>query len=355
MPETQEEQTRPDGAAPAVEPPAAETAVGAPSEETVPSTTEATTPSAPGAFARAQSQPSCKFISTEPSVASRSALAHASNRMASTSEPAVPSPTPGDAPLPSATSTRVLPPPPSFLSVRVHVQQVKVAAMMAAASGKDDERPERCGVIMWLVAANGEPLSPVAEWPARKGFSPMWNSARNLVQTRMAPDGSAVRLRIELWGIMEDRSRMLLAGPKEVNATKVPVSMTTVPIERTTASGADGGHRSTPPGSILMHALTPLSPALSAGRRMTVYFVRHGESKWNAAKRTHNVYKMVRHASAGRPPPPPAAVPTCTHRRHAPRATRHARDRLPRRGAAPTNASSAPPRAPPRHASTTTR
>ena len=46
------------------------------------------------------------------------------------------------------------------------------------------------------------------------------------------------------------------------------------------------------------HAPPPIPRGLGGhpggGGVKTIFFVRHGESKWNAAKRGHNVYKMVR-------------------------------------------------------------
>lgn len=181
-----------------------------------------------------------------------------------------------------------------LISVRVNVKQVKVGAMVAAIDD-NAERPERVGVIMWMAASGGEPLGPIVEWPPRKGLSPVWNSARTIEQTRASPDGSAVRLRMELWGLMEDGSRALVAGPAEFPPTKVPMRPTGVALHRASASQAGKNIDPAPTGSIMLNALAPLPRAPSGiGQRKKVFFIRHGESKWNAAKRGHNVYKMVR-------------------------------------------------------------
>ena len=190
---------------------------------------------------------------------------------------------------------------PRFPTVRVHVNQAKIAAMIAAAPD-DEDRPERVGVVMWMVSASGEPLGPVAEWPARKGLSPLWNSARSVVQNAASSDGSPARLRIELWGVMDDSSKWLLAGPVEFPSAKLPTRPTSIAMHRwdptqaaKTATKMQFVVKNTvPPANIALHALLPLGGLPFVPKRMTVFFVRHGESRWNAAKRGHNVYKMVR-------------------------------------------------------------
>ena len=170
--------------------------------------------------------------------------------------------------------------------------------MIAAVISDAADRPEKVGVVMWMSAAGGEPLGPVVEWPAKKGFSPMWNSARTLVQTRPSADGSPARLHVELWGIMDDSSRELIAGPVEFSPAKLPMRPQNVALNRS-GSGEKAGFEQVPPASLTLHALSPppqAGPLLPAppGKKLSVFFVRHGESKWNAAKRGHNVYKMVR-------------------------------------------------------------
>lgn len=176
-----------------------------------------------------------------------------------------------------------------LLSVRIHVKQVKVAAMIAASTDLV-ERPEKVCLLMWIATSSGDPLGPAAEWPARKGFSPLWNSARRVFQTIPVPDGSVPMLRMELWGINDDGSRQMLAGPVELPPHKVPMRPTGIGMHRTGSSMTAKAFSNVPPATMFLHALPP--PPQS--QRKTVFLIRHGESKWNAAKRGKNVYRMVR-------------------------------------------------------------
>ena len=171
-------------------------------------------------------------------------------------------------------------------TVRVHVNQAKIAAMLGAASD-DEDRPERVGVVMWMVSASGEPLGPVAEWPARKGLSPLWNSARSVVQSSASSDGSPARLRIELWGVMDDGSKCLLAGPVEFPSAKLPMKPTSIAmhkwdsaqVAKTVTKMQFVARNTVPPANIALHALPPLGGLPFVPKRMTVFFVRHGESR----------------------------------------------------------------------------
>ena len=147
-------------------------------------------------------------------------------------------------------------------------------------------------VQMWMAdGRTSEPLGPVAEWPAKKGVSPVWNSSRSVVQTvRCSPDAE-VKIRIELWGHMEDHSRMLLAGPVALPPSRLPTKETAISCHRAGAGSTTRTFNPTPPASVLLRALPPPTPGHA---RKTIYFVRHGESKWNAAKRAHNVYRLAK-------------------------------------------------------------
>ena len=249
------------------------------------------------ALARAATSPD--IPGENATTASRSAIAYASARAASHSMPDQREESYTDHvtatnALPKATSTRV---PDPMVTVRVHVTTLKVAAMIAAGTD-DNERPEKVGIAMWLAAADGEPLGPIAEWPARKGFSLVWNSARTLMQLRPTSDGSTPRLHVELWGVMDDGSRNVLSSPAEFVPAKLPMRPTNVSLQRSGGVGG-AGFGQLPPASLTLYALPPLpdaapTPLPPAARRCRVFFVRHGESRWNAAKRGHNVYKMVR-------------------------------------------------------------
>ena len=181
----------------------------------------------------------------------------------------------------------------SLISIRILLKQFKAAAMMG--SLPSDERPEACGVLMWLADASGEPLGPIAEWPARRGVNPMWNSARLLTQTHATADGSPARLRIELWGNMEDGSRTLVAGPAIFAPEKVPMRETPISMHRSDPRAASRHFNPVPSATLLFKALAPIPPSLGlAFQRKTLFLIRHGESKWNAAKRHHNVYKLMK-------------------------------------------------------------
>ena len=70
---------------------------------------------------------------------------------------------------------------------------------------------------------------------------------------------------------------------------------TAISLQRSANASASKAFNPAPPASLVMRCLPSIPRHLvAASQRKTLFFIRHGESKWNAAKRGHNVYKMVR-------------------------------------------------------------
>lgn len=85
---------------------------------------------------------------------------------------------------------------------------------------------------------------------------------------------------IELWERLEGDVRTRLAGPATIPLLRLPTVSTRIAMKRR------GCHH----GVLHLYA----HPSDPAGLAKKVFFVRHGESKWNAAKKKHNVFKMVK-------------------------------------------------------------
>ena len=168
--------------------------------------------------------------------------------------------------------------------------------MLAAGASDADDKPEKCGLLMWICDRNGEPLGPTAMWPARKGLRPMWNSARHLLQTfPPQPDCGPPQVRIELWGTLDDGSHAVVAGPVHLAPSKLPMKDAFVPLARAGSNTSSSAFNPAPPCQLLLRALPSIPRNLQRhAQRKTLFFIRHGESKWNAAKKAHNVYKMAR-------------------------------------------------------------
>lgn len=189
-----------------------------------------------------------------------------------------------------------------MLCMRMSVKKIKgLAAMMSAGGGNGDEKPEKCGVLMWIADSHGEPLGPIAEWPARKGVAPLWNSARQLVQTMHPAEGRGpAKVHIELWGELDDHSRVPVAGPASLTPSKVPMMETILSLQRSAAASASKAFNPVPPASLVMRCLPSIPrPLVAASQRKTLFFIRHGESKWNAAKRGTLIHALM-HAHAER-------------------------------------------------------
>lgn len=129
-------------------------------------------------------------------------------------------------------------------------------------------------VMAWLVDDEGQPVGHPARWPKRSGVYPVWNSSREVGPIV----ASAKWLRVELWEQQESGMRRFCAGPAEVALDQLPYETTRLAFHNRVTS------------SVKLQVLRPVATMM----RKQIFFVRHGESKWNAAKKAKNVYAMVR-------------------------------------------------------------
>lgn len=186
----------------------------------------------------------------------------------------------------SAAAAVAMPLAPLRRSLLVHVTMGKFAAL-AAASNRDEERQaalakaresadevgemekdskgRRVAPVIWLCDEQGNPLGPMAEWPARKSFTPMWNSARRVSLARWvgigeSPQLAQVRVRIELWKHCEDHSRQLMAQ-ETLAIGQLPSVPTPVQLHR---PGVRPGQ--SPPATLILH-VTPSEAACCGGER----------------------------------------------------------------------------------------
>lgn len=151
----------------------------------------------------------------------------------------------------------------------------------------DKEKDKIAGtyVVMWLADACGAPVGSGARWPLRQGMSPSWHSAR-AVGSGAGVGLADCRLRVELWQRMDSGTNALLAGPIVLPVTELEATPRAYALHGSSRDAAMG--RVSSSYVITLHAVPPTSS------RKHLFLIRHGESKWNAAKREKNVFKMVR-------------------------------------------------------------
>lgn len=159
----------------------------------------------------------------------------------------------------------------------LNVPSRSASSTLGACGGAPDRGRPR--VRAWAQDSGGAVLGHVAEWPARaNSSSPTWFSARPLgISISKTPDAS---LRIEL---LDDD---MLIGSLTAPLGELPGHSD---VKREFCMEA--GKAVDKPCSITFQVLD--TRAVHAGRR-TVYFVRHGESVWNAAQSNANLHEMAR-------------------------------------------------------------
>lgn len=134
-----------------------------------------------------------------------------------------------------------------------------------------------CSVCIWVIDSKGEPVGELASWPAKRGLLPVWDSGKTFGPLAEA---ATCRLCVELWEVSaESGVRSLLAGPAVLPLNKLPLELTCIEIPR---RGCNNGR---------LH-IRAFAAAPASTKR--VFLVRHGESKWNAAKRSKKFYSMVK-------------------------------------------------------------
>ena len=156
-----------------------------------------------------------------------------------------------------------------LLHLRIMAKQIKgLAAMMAAAGSDLEDKPEKCGVMMWVSDAHGEPLGPIAEWPARKGVSPVWNSARYVVQTMHPGECARCQLSRDESVEQHEQSGVCIWQPNAAPVCPLPCweaprSSIFTPASRPfSAAGSPGSLVSIPP--LLARQLQTACPSKSA-------------------------------------------------------------------------------------------
>ena len=151
-------------------------------------------------------------------------------------------------------------------------------ATLQASRREEDASAKVVGysVIVWVINGRGEPVGTVGVWPAKRGLSPVWNSAKAL---RGMADWENYRLCIELWEQLEGGVRVQLAGPAVLPLTNLPLESTRIEIPRRRCQN----------GVVYLHA-----QAMASNMVKQVFLIRHGESKWNAAKKAKRYDKMMK-------------------------------------------------------------
>eukprot|EP00316_Scyphosphaera_apsteinii_P020048 CAMPEP_0119331740 /NCGR_PEP_ID=MMETSP1333-20130426/81294_1 /TAXON_ID=418940 /ORGANISM="Scyphosphaera apsteinii, Strain RCC1455" /LENGTH=625 /DNA_ID=CAMNT_0007341413 /DNA_START=54 /DNA_END=1931 /DNA_ORIENTATION=+ len=174
--------------------------------------------------------------------------------------------------------TAATPLPTSSIAEGVVIHVTNASLVSLATSRTDNSSVEKGGgvsVLAWITDRQNEPVGSVAEWPSRKGLTPMWNSAKLLG----VPSDLSGRLCIELWEKLEGGVRVQLAGPAVLSLSQLPQEPTKVAMAR---RGCNNG------------VLTVQALPARLVRCKRIFLVRHGESKWNAAKRGKKLYSLVK-------------------------------------------------------------
>jgi len=131
-------------------------------------------------------------------------------------------------------------------------------------------------VVAWVINSSGEPVGPVVEWCAKTGMTPVWNSAKAISGVM---DVTKCRLCIELWEELEGSLRVQLAGPAVLPLTALPLETTRIEVPR----------RRCDSGVLYIYTMPLMAPTVKE-----VFLIRHGESRWNAAKRKKRYDKMMK-------------------------------------------------------------
>jgi len=131
-------------------------------------------------------------------------------------------------------------------------------------------------VLAWVINGRGEPVGSVLQWGSKDGMNPVWNSAKAV---RGVVDAASCRLCIEIWEQLEGGLQVQLAGPAVLPLTHLPLESSRIEVPR----------RRCQSGVLYVHAV-PLAP--SAVKQ--VFLIRHGESRWNAAKKKKRYDKMLK-------------------------------------------------------------
>lgn len=180
----------------------------------------------------------------------------------------------------SVSSAGQLQPKDAERGVCVWLTSAFLATLQASRKQEDEKGAKVHGhsVLIWVINSRGEPVGSIAEWPAKRGQSPVWNSAKVLRGvSAIASEGH--RLCIEIWEELDGGVRVQLAGPAVLPVHSLPLESTRIEIPR----------RRCDPGVLYIHAL-PLAETCVK----QIFLVRHGESRWNAAKKAKRYDKMMK-------------------------------------------------------------
>ena len=173
--------------------------------------------------------------------------------------------------------------------------------------GTDAAKAQREGVYvqMWMVDHQERCLGGIASWPPKEGTAePLWNSARQL-SSNSSTALEQLRLRIELWHAAKQEK---LIGWAHVPASSLSArSPLTITLRRLDDDGGDDGvlladaHAALPRHAALPSQTTvTIQQIAQPGARKQVFFVRHGESRWNEAQRRKDVLEMMSHVGMPR-------------------------------------------------------
>ena len=165
----------------------------------------------------------------------------------------------------------------------VHLADAHIEASESPSrQDKEDKHHPWLYVVMWMADVDGQPVGSSARWPPRKGHAPSWHSAR-LVGEGSSVNSAICDLRVELWQQADKGAQHMVAGPAVLPVAELATTPTNVSL-------ALHGPSTAKPTSYAIQ----LHVVAEAPTRKSLFLIRHAESKWNAAKRDKNVYKMVR-------------------------------------------------------------
>ena len=179
------------------------------------------------------------------------------------------------------------------------------AASLSSEAAKGGAIKDGVYVLMWMVDRLDRCVGGVASWPLKEGTAiPLWNSARQLTSGSHAPSSG---LRIELWHATKE---LLIGASKVPVEALTPERPLTLPLRKpdeddqiavvaasvaaTSASAANGGGgaHTTPRSGV---STITIQPVPRPNGQKQVFFIRHGESRWNEAQRRKDVLEMVSH------------------------------------------------------------
>ena len=189
-------------------------------------------------------------------------------------------------------------------AMRSYTQYVRLTSgpvilLQGARLSHDLVRADREGaavyVLMWMVDSLDRCVGGVASWPLKelkeardeesRSSCPLWNSARQLTSGASTP---LMSLRVELWHATKE---VLLAAAHVSTASLVTNEALTVPL-RLPDDEDEVVTVPTPRASQSTISIMPLTQPLP---HKQVFFIRHGESRWNEAQAKKNLAEMAMH------------------------------------------------------------